>query len=139
MDKLYYYETIEEFEKELVSKSITLDTIYTANANLFECFIRAIRTATIWICLVSCIIMTINKGFISGLTIFIGFVIIYIISAILVSWVKYNHHEAFKINKINLIENLLIKCKEFQETNYDDWARKQMLKKFGLLAGVELE
>ena len=40
MDKIYYFDTIEECKKQIMDKSLLLDITHSTNANLLECGIR---------------------------------------------------------------------------------------------------
>ena len=53
------------------------------------------------------------------------------------SWVKFNHNEAYTKMKVQLIENLMIDCKEWVEADYEDWQRKQMHTRLLSLARIE--
>ena len=133
-ENLYYYETIEECEKAIIDKAIDVDIIYSANANLFECFIRTIRTAALWIELIVLIIVFIKKGIKFGLIIFIIFIALFGLYHLLMSWVKFNYHRSFINAKSDLVTSMVFKCKEFNETNYAEWQVSQMLKRFSSLA-----
>lgn len=138
MDNIYYFETVKECEEQIVDKAIMLDLMYASNSSLFECFIRTVRTAIIWIISIITIALFVARGFktsISGL----GFMLlIYVLGCFLMSWVKFNFHRSYNNMKINLVDGLLKRCKEYQETKHEDWEEKQMLKRFGALAGIDI-
>ena len=136
---MYYCETIDECSKQIVSKVINLDISYLANMRLFECFTRMIKTIFIWI---SIFILLYNRIFdYNTKTFFItrgASILVYAISAILVSWVKFNFNESYKEAKINLVRNLIEGCKEFNELECDEWQKKEIMKKMAELGSVSV-
>lgn len=134
----YYYETLNECEKELISKSLDMDIIYAANANLFECFIRFVRSIMICSMILNLIIsiITQNSGF---MIIFAILLILYIIGKVLMSWVKYNYDRAYTNNKCNLVDAMLSNCRQYKESPWEDWERKQTLKRLTELVGIEVD
>ena len=132
--KIYFYDTIEECEKEIVDKTIIMDINHTSNLNLFECFVRLIRTIIIWTNIICTGITFFNYGFKSGIKIFGIFIAIHIVWALLVSWVNYNYTEYYIKSKIRLVNNILNGCKEWQENDYEEWQQKQMIKRFEIMA-----
>ena len=38
-NRLYYFETIEESEKQIIDKAIVADIAYEANAQMLNCFV----------------------------------------------------------------------------------------------------
>ena len=138
MNNLYYYETLNECEKELISKSLDMDIIYAANANLFECFIRFVRSIMICSMILNLIIsiITQNSGF---MIIFAILLILYIIGKVLMSWVKYNYDRAYTNNKCNLVDAMLSNCRQYKESPWEDWERKQTLKRLTELVGIEVD
>lgn len=139
MNGLYYYETIEECEKEIIDKSIVLDLMHASNVDLFKCFVRTIRTIMIWIIIISSIMIFINEGFKPGIKILGILLDIYIIGKFLMSWVKFNYDNSYDKMKINLIDGIISKCKEYQEGEYEEWQKKQMLKRFAELANIHID
>lgn len=138
MDNLYWYETIEECEKQIVDKSTIFDIVYASNSDLFECFVRTIRTIMIWTITVACIFTFKYKGFKSSLSVLGWLLLIYIIGYFLMSWVKYNYNRSFELAKIKMIDSLINNCKEYQETDYEEWQKKQILKRFASLGSIEV-
>lgn len=134
MNKIYKFETIKECEKEIIDKSIILDIEFAANAHLFECFVRAIRTIVIWAIIVKTFLTTLNDGFIPGLKILGILFSFYVLGTIVVMWVKYNYNNVYKQTKANLVDNIVGSCKQWQEVNYEEWEKKQMIKRFEELA-----
>lgn len=138
-DNVYYFETIEECEKEIIDKTIIFDLTYLSNSNLFECFVRTIRTIMTWFIFI-CTFMTINaKGFKPGIKLFGILLLVYIVGAILMSWIKFNHQKSYTDMKFKLVDFMISRCKEYQEADYDDWQKKQLLKRFAALANINID
>lgn len=133
MNKSYCFETIEDCEKEIIDKTIILDINHSSNANLFNCFVRMIRTLMIWGIGIYTPIVFYKDGFIESLKAFGICMCIYFVWYLLISWVKYNFEQSFISMKTQLINNLILDCKEFNESNYEEWQVKQMLKRFAEL------
>lgn len=138
MEKLYYYETIEEYEKDIIDKAIILDIVYACTSSLFECFVRTIRTIMSWVLFIGLIGMIFAKNTIFS-HIVLTSVIIYAIGYFLMSWVKFNHNRSYSNMKVQLVDNMLLRCKEYQETKYEEWQQKQMLKRFASLVNISLD
>ncbi len=135
----YYFETINECEKEIIDKTIVLDIIYESNLNLFSCLIRTVRSAILWISILVICMAWVLKGPKVALWVFISFVIISIFGKLIISWAEFNHNRTYNNMKINLVDALTMRCKEYQETNYEDWQKKQMLKRFASLANIDID
>ena len=44
------------------------------------------------------------------------------------------------VEKVLIDEQSIIeRCKEYQETNYEDWQKKQILKRFANLANINID
>ena len=136
MEEIYYFETIKECEEFIKDKSITLDLIHTSNTKLFECFICTIRTIMVWGIIISTIVAFNTRGFKASINIFCILMGIYLVGCLLMSWVKFNHNHSYVAMKHALVNNLINSCKEFQETDCEDWQRKQIVKRFRLLANI---
>ena len=54
------------------------------------------------------------------------------------SWVKYNYNRSFELAKIKMIDSLINNCKEYRETDYEEWQKKQILKRFASLGSIEV-
>lgn len=135
----YCYETIEECKKVIIDKAINLDIAHATSVNLFECFVRTVRTAAIWIIIYNTIVTFATEGFRLGVR-ELGFSILaYIAGALLMSWVKFNHNNGYEKMKIALFENMVSECKEFQEGEYADWQRQQILKNMATVANINLD
>lgn len=139
MNNVYYFETIKECEEQIIDKAIILDLVCASNMNLFDCFVRTVRTVMIWTMIISTIVLWCMKGFGLGVQVFLFLICIYIIGAILMSWVKFNFNRSYTNIKINLVDGMVKKCKEYQESNHEDWEEKQMIKRFGDLAGINID
>ena len=137
MSKIYFYQTIEECEKEIRDKSMIVDINHASNLNLLESFIRMVRTIIIWANIICFSVTFHNNGFKSSIKVFGMFLVVHIVYAILMSWVKYNYNEYYIKMKVKLIDRILEDCKEWQENEYQEWQQKQMLKRFGILAYLE--
>ena len=137
MDKMYFYDTIEECEKEIVSKSMIYDMMHTATTNMFECFVRTIRTIMIWVILLSVPVRWVNYGYLSGMKLFGMLLVVYIIGATLMSWVKFCHNKSYADTKVQLVYNMVRACKEYNEGDFEDWQKTQMLKRFAAMAHIE--
>lgn len=139
MNDIYYYETIEECEKDIVDKAINLDIAYSSCCNLFECFMRTVRTLMIWAMIGITIFTFINKGFKSSISIFGWLLLIYAIGWLLMEWVKFNHNRSYNAAKVTMVDNMIIKCKQYKETDYEEWQKKQVLKRFASLANINVD
>lgn len=139
MNNIYCFETIEECEKEIVNKSIILDMMHLTSMNLFKCFTRTIGVIMIWFIIISTSMVCYNKGFIPAIKLFSILLFIYMIGKTLISWVTFNNHKSYNNHKLMLITALVSQCKEFNETNYEEWQKKQMLKRFAALAFIDIE
>ena len=139
MKDLYYYETIEEYEKDIMDKCIILDIMHSNNANLIGYFNRAIKIPVIFIFLLSLYAYFIvdNNVYHSGLL--LGSCIVLSGGYILLYYIKFIHHRNYSRMKIEMIGNMLDKCKEYQENNFEEWQKTQMLKRFAALANINLD
>ena len=139
MDNIYYFKTIEECEKQIIDKTINLDIMYTSCCNLFECFVRTVRTVAIWFIIIKSIIeFSVNglKPCIHSLAVYIA---IYLLGMTLMSWVRYNHNRMYANAKTNLVDGIIERCEEYRETKFEDWERKQVLKRFASLANINID
>jgi hypothetical protein len=80
-----------------------------------------------------------NYGCLSALKLFGILMLIHIIGSLLISWVKYNHHKSYTAMKHTLIDNMISRCKEWHESDYEEWQRKQMIKRFADLAYLNID
>lgn len=135
----YFYETIEDCKKEILDKSINLDIAHAANANLFESIVCVIRTVFIWTSIGNCIVSFATNGFRVGIGTTGFAILIYIVATLIISWAKFNYNNAYEQMKMTLLENIVDKCKEFKEGEYEDWQRNQILKKLAAIANIKLE
>lgn len=138
MNKKYYYKTIEECEKEILDKTIILDLIHSSNSNLFECFVRTVRTVMYWIMILMPTAVLIFKGFKPYIKLLIILLVIYIIGSLLMSWVKFKNNESYSNMKINLVDHIIVHCEEYNEENYEEWQKKQILKGFADIANIQV-
>lgn len=139
MNDLYYYKTIEECEKEIINKAIIFDIIHFSNTNLLECFIRIIRTIIIWSSIIIVPIAWKIKGSKISFRILVLFLLIYFIGKIVMNWVRYNYKNANDTAKINLVDRIIMKCEEYQKGEYEEWQKKQMVKRFANLANITID
>lgn len=134
--KTYYFETIEEMEKEIIDKCIILDTVYASNASLFECFVRTVRTVAIWTMIAVAVITWINVNFKYSMKILLMMIAVYAVGALLMRWVKFNYNRSFSESKVNLVNHLTARCKQWQEEDREEWVENQMIKRFVNLASI---
>lgn len=139
MDKIYYFDTIEECKKQIMDKSLLLDITHSTNANLLECGIRTVRTVLTWITIVGSIVMYIKNGFKLSFQFIILMTLIYLLICLLGSWVKFNYNEAYNNMKVNLVNNLAKLCKEYQDGEYEEWQKNQILKEFAIMAHINIK
>lgn len=140
MDKIYYFETIEECEKQIIDKSIILDLIYVSNVNLFECFTRTVKNIMFFIMvyIITTASIFLDMGFKNVMRIIGICIIVYIVFLMIISWVKFNHNRSYNTTKVNLVDGMIERCKGYKEADCDEWAKKQMLKRFAKLAGIDI-
>lgn len=138
MDNTYYFETINDCEKQIIDKTINLDIMYTSCCNLFECFTRTVRTIFIWFLIIDSAIGIYKVGFKSYVKPILIYILIYVLGMVLMSWVRYNHNRMYANAKTNLVDGIIGRCKEYQETNYEEWQKKQILKRFANLANINI-
>lgn len=138
MGDIYFYETIDECEKEIVDKSIVLDLMQASNINLIESIKTGIHSILFVTALVAEFLNIYFKAD-STLTIFLAYIAINIAISIIISWVKYNYRHRSSKDKCGLVDGILIHCKEYQEAKYEDWQKKQLLKRFAELASINID
>jgi hypothetical protein len=138
-DKVYYFDTINECEKAIAKIAGDVDIAFSSNSALFNCFARFIRTAYIWIMLISAIyvVWTKNKGFITSYH-FLFIISIYIAAAIISSWTRFNYEKEYTNAKINVTRNLISACKEYCELKCDPWERKVIYERMVKFANLEV-
>ena len=133
MENNYSYETIEECEKAIVSKTMDMDIAFLANRSLFECFVRTIRTIMIWVIMLVPLSLRIFFGFKEFIICFGILVAIYIVGALLMSWVKFNFNNEHSKLKIDIVKYMISECKEYIDLNQSedipDWQLKQITKR----------
>lgn len=139
MNNNYYFETIEECEKQIMDKTINLDIMYESCCNLFECFVRIVRTIFIWFSIIDSAIGIYKFGLKSYVKPMLLYILVYILGMVLMSWVRFNHNRMYANAKTNLVDGIIERCKEYQETNYEDWQKKQILKRFANLANINID
>ena len=139
MEKTYYTKTIEECEKQIVDKCIDLDIVYSTNVGLLECFTRMIRTIFTWFSIISISVVCTIYGFKQFIVLGVILLTVFVASKLLISWVKFNYNEYYDKMKFNLVDGLIIRCQEYQEGQYEDWQKKQMLKRFANLANIVVD
>ena len=139
MDNIYYFETIEECEKQIIDKAIITDITYASNHNLLECFTRIINTIAILVAIIIVIISIIAGKWDTMIQTIAMYVALHITFTGIIGWVKFNHNKTYTNIKFNLVDGIIERCKEWNETDYEDWQRKQMLKRFASLAGVSID
>ena len=139
MNDLKYFKTIEDCEKAIVNKSIEIDISYFGIESLFNCFTRLVRTIYIWAFIITCVytIFTKGGGIVGFKEIFIE-LIVYLVCALLINWVKFNLNREYEIAKKQLIDNLIYSCKEFEEYDKNSWEAKQMYKRMMNLSGIDI-
>lgn len=138
-NEIYYYETIDELEKAIIDKSLNLDIVNSQCNNLFNCFVRTIRTIMIWIIFITFILIWIRYNFIMAFNVTSVLLIVYLFGSVLMSWVRFNSNREFLQSKARLIDRLTDTCKEYKEANYTEWQCKQMLKRFTSLANLKVD
>ena len=134
---IYYYETIEECEKEIIDKSTMIDMMYASNMSLFQCFTRIVRTIMIWASFIIMIVSFVTRGFKPSIKTLGIIIAVFVIYSLLISWVNHNYLESYSRVKINLVNNIIEKCKEYDEADYEEWQKKQIFKRFLELARIE--
>lgn len=138
MERISHFKTIDELEKAIIDKSVELDIIYSTGRSLIHSFDRLIRTAYIWFCIASLVYTTIKYNPITLLKVIGLELIIYIICALLSSWVKFNYDNEYRTVKENLLSNLMYLCEEYKNYDKNSWEAKQMYKRMMNLGGLDV-
>ena len=136
-EKLYRYHTTDDAEKAIMDISIQTDINYSCNNSLLCAVLRFINcTMLISICCyeaVSMIMLTFDFKTL------IYLLIIYCIFLLISNYVKFCFYKEFEKAKQNLINNILMSCKDWQEKDIEEWQRKIMFKRFCNIAGLNVE
>ena len=139
MEKVNYYKTIEECEKDIADKVIVLDIVSACVCNGLSSISRAIRCAFLWLISIFEIYVLVTKGpkiffIVIGIQLSIS-----LLWYILVKWVKFNYTEAYTKIKTNLLNSLIDRCEEYDNGEYEKWQRVQILKRFGRFANMDVK
>lgn len=138
MNNIYYFETNEECEKAIIDKTINLDIMHSSCTNILDSFVNIIKCIIIWVSIFIMSILWIKEDFKYALRVVAPFIIVYIFGKFIIYAVKRTHFYNYQRLKIRLVDGLINNCKEYQESNYEDWERKQILKRFASLANLEV-
>lgn len=139
MDKKYTFDTIEECKKQIIDKCMILDVNYITNYSLLECFSTMVKTIIIFIMIISTILIWLHVGFKATIMVLLILVSIFYAGKVVMSFVKESYDKSYNKSKIALFNYILSNCREYNETNYKDWERKQIIEKLSSLANLKVD
>jgi hypothetical protein len=132
------FKTAEEAEKEVISKHIELQMISSSIMLAFDAVRRFIRIIYIIVFIVTAVasrFYNIKQFFITICIL----TLLYIIFAVIVSWVKFNMLEEFNNIHCNMTKMILENCEELQNEDLPDWQKIQMKRNIATKVGINIE
>jgi hypothetical protein len=124
-NKMYYFKTIEECEKAIMDSALNIDIAYSSNIATYNAIIRFVKSMIIWLtaCYTLYCVLYGESIYFIGKNILV-FLIIYSILFAANDWTKYNFWRTYDSAKTAMINNLIMKCEEYCESNADEWQLK---------------
>jgi ABC-type multidrug transport system fused ATPase/permease subunit len=139
MEKKYYLNTIDDCERCIITKCMTLDSMFYSNANIIGAIIITVKAIYVWSFIIGTIILWFNKGFNSIWVLLTPFIIGLVAGYFIYNYFKYTYYNNYMHTKTDLVNRLIDECKELQETDFDDNQRKQILERLANRAGIEVD
>lgn len=139
MNKQYAFDTIEECKKQIIDKCIILDINHMTNYNLLECFTTIVKTIIILIMITAPISIWLHTGFRCAIVVLLILASIFYAGKVVMDLVKRSYNKSYTKSKIALFNYIISNCREYNETNYKDWERKQIIEKLSSLADLKVE
>ena len=139
MEKKWHVETVEECEKIVASKAIDADIVYRYSINIINFIINIIKSIVLTITIISTVIAYLAFGFKGLITSAIISALIYIIGHFTADFYKFVYNNQHLRTKTYMVQYYMNNCKELCDDKYETWQKSQMVKRFGELAGVEVE
>ena len=139
MDKKYAFDTIEECKKQIVDKCTILDINHITNYTLLECFTRMVKTIIFLAIATAPISIWMHSNLNSAIIVLVILLFAFYVGKLIMSWVKYNYNQSYIKAKTALFNYILSNCREYNETNYKDWERKQIIEKMSSLVDLKVE